>query len=99
VKTNDVIIIRKYRGEFYTSMKIMAKQDNFKWEIVNVYGPVQLERKATFLAELGKKVADMEDPFVLGGDFNLIRFAWENRLTTFIQAGWGLLMSSSETTA
>jgi hypothetical protein len=66
VKTDDVTIISKDRGEFYTSMKIRAKQDKFKWEIVNVYGPVQLERKAAFLAELGKKVADMEDPFVLG---------------------------------
>jgi hypothetical protein len=56
VKTDDVTMIGKDRGEFFTSMKIVTKQENFKWEVVNVYGPVQLERKAAFLAELGKKL-------------------------------------------
>jgi exonuclease III len=56
VKIDDVTVIGKDIGEFFTSMKIVTKHDNFKWEVVNVYGPVQLERKATFLAELGKKL-------------------------------------------
>jgi endonuclease/exonuclease/phosphatase (EEP) superfamily protein YafD len=58
-------------------MKIMSRQDNFKWEIVNVYKPVQIERKTNFLLELNQKMSSMEDPLIMGGDFNLIRFAWK----------------------
>jgi endonuclease/exonuclease/phosphatase (EEP) superfamily protein YafD len=55
-------------------MKIRSRKDEFRWEVVNVYGPVQVERKHQFLEELSHEIADMEDPFILGGDFNLIRF-------------------------
>jgi hypothetical protein len=37
-------------------MKIAARQDNFKWEVVNVYGLVQIERKSEFLLELSQKI-------------------------------------------
>jgi hypothetical protein len=56
---------------------VSSRQDKFKWEIVNVYGPVQLERKKDFLNELTIKISNMSDPFVIGGDFNMIRFPWE----------------------
>jgi hypothetical protein len=47
------------------------------WEIINIYGPVQVERKTTFLQDLSQKVSNMNWPLVLGGDFNRIRFPWE----------------------
>jgi hypothetical protein len=47
------------------------------WEIINIYGPVQVERKTTFLQDLSQKVSNMNWPLVLGGDFNMIRFPWE----------------------
>jgi hypothetical protein len=74
VKTDDITVIGKECGEFYSSMKIRSRKDEFRWEVVNVYGPVQVERKHQFLEELSHEIADMEDPFILGGDFNLIRF-------------------------
>jgi hypothetical protein len=52
VQTNDITMISKDRGEYFTSMKIASRKDNFKWEVVNVYGLVQLERKTVFLSEL-----------------------------------------------
>jgi endonuclease/exonuclease/phosphatase (EEP) superfamily protein YafD len=54
-------------------MKLMSKQGKFNWEIINVYGPVQLERKQQFLDEVTQKVTDMTDPFIIGGDFNLTK--------------------------
>jgi endonuclease/exonuclease/phosphatase (EEP) superfamily protein YafD len=45
--------------------------------VINVYGPVQVERKTEFLEELSQKITSLEDPFIIGGDFNMIRFAWE----------------------
>jgi hypothetical protein len=77
VRTDDIVVVDKDCGEFFSSMKIVLRQDDFKWEIVNVYGPVQMERKASFLEELNQKISRMEDPFIIGGDFNLIRFSWE----------------------
>lgn len=41
--------------------------------MVNVYGPVQYDRKPSFLVELQHKVESCEYPIMLGGDFNLIR--------------------------
>jgi hypothetical protein len=70
-------VVGKDSGEFFSSMKIISKQDEFKWEVVNVYGLVQIVRKANFLKEIRQKISNMEDPFIMGGDFNLIRFTWE----------------------
>jgi hypothetical protein len=77
VRTDNYIVMSKDSGEFFSSMKIISKQYGFKWEVVNVYGPVQIERKANFLEELSQKISSMEDPFIMGGGFNMIRYAWE----------------------
>lgn len=45
IRFNVIIVLGKDREEFFTSLKLMSRQDKFKWEITNVYGPVQLERK------------------------------------------------------
>jgi hypothetical protein len=58
-------------------MKVTGKQENYTWEVINVYGPVQIERKTAFLKELTNKISNTEDPFLIGGDFNMIRFPWE----------------------
>jgi hypothetical protein len=65
------------KGEFFSSMRVHGKQDNYKWEVINVYGPVQIERKAIFLEELHQKISSIVDPCIIGGDFNMIRFPWE----------------------
>jgi exonuclease III len=77
VKTNNITMISRDRGEFYSSMKITSRQDMAEWEVVNVYGPIQIERKVDFLTEMGQKITTMGDHFIIGGDFNLIRFPWE----------------------
>jgi exonuclease III len=77
VRTDDITMLCKDRGEFFSSMLVSSKQDEYKWEIINVYGPVQLERKKDFLGELSRKISSMSEPFVMGGDFNMIRFPWE----------------------
>jgi uncharacterized OB-fold protein len=86
VWVNDITVLSKDKGEFFSSMKIASRKDGFKWEIVNVYGPVQMEKKSAFLSELNKKL-DMEEPFIIGGDFNMIRFAWE-KSTNNINQTW-----------
>jgi exonuclease III len=77
IQTGDITVLEKGKGTFFTSMKIVSKKDNFQWEIINVYSPIQIERKSEFLSELSQKIASMTDPFIIGGDFNMIRFEWE----------------------
>jgi hypothetical protein len=45
VRTDDIIVLTKDKGEYFTSMKVTGKQENFTWEVINVYGPVKIERK------------------------------------------------------
>jgi hypothetical protein len=41
--------VGKDSGEFFSSMTVVSREDNFKWEIINVYGLVQIERKPDFI--------------------------------------------------
>jgi hypothetical protein len=54
-QTGDITVVEKGKGTFFTRMKIVSKKDNFQWEIINVYDPVQNERKSEFLSELSQK--------------------------------------------
>jgi hypothetical protein len=75
VRTDDITVISKDKGELFTSMKISSRHDKIEWEVVNVYGPVQIKRKADFLADLGRKIVDMGVTFYNRGifQFNKIR--------------------------
>jgi hypothetical protein len=41
---------------------------------VNVYGAAQDENKDSFLAEMATFCANCKEPYMLGGDFNILRF-------------------------
>lgn len=87
VKEGDVDALEMDEGEFFSSITVETRLDNFQWEIINVYGPVQLERKGHFLQELTAKISSVSCPVVVGGDFNLIRYAWE-KSTDNLDQGW-----------
>jgi len=48
-------------------------ESGFVWDVINVYGPVQLEFKADFLRELMEEILSLQNPLIVGGDFNLVR--------------------------
>jgi hypothetical protein len=39
-------------GVFYVKFYLCTKEDNFKWALVAIYGPVQVDLKEQFLTEL-----------------------------------------------
>jgi len=41
--------------------------------LINVYGPVQDDRKPDFLQELIDKIKSTPLPLIVGGDFHLVR--------------------------
>jgi hypothetical protein len=60
-------VVGKDSGDFFSSMTVIYKEDNFKWEIINVYGPVQIERKPDFIQELSHKLTSISWPYMVGG--------------------------------
>jgi hypothetical protein len=77
VNTAVASVVGKDHGSFFSSLVLVSREDNFKWELINVYGPVQNERKLEFIQEMNQKISDISWPVVVGGDLNMIRYAWE----------------------
>jgi exonuclease III len=61
------------QGAFYQSLKIKMIADDFEWTLMNVYGPAHDDGKLEFLEEICNKIQLLEDPVLVGGDFNLVR--------------------------
>jgi hypothetical protein len=64
-------------GGFYASMVLRHRTTNYRWELITVYGPANHDKSVDFIAELSRKCMYAVLPFVLGGDFNLIRMGSE----------------------
>jgi hypothetical protein len=52
---------------------VRHKGDDFKFNLISVYGPTQLDLKSNFLSELVRVCSKEALPIVIGGDFNIIR--------------------------
>jgi exonuclease III len=59
-------------GDFLIRFKVRHKRDDFKFNLISVYGPVQLDLKSNFLSELVRVCSKEALPIVIGGDFNII---------------------------
>lgn len=59
-------------GEYFVRFKIRNKEDDFKWNLVSIYGAAQHEQKEAFLMELVQLCTKETLPTILGGDFNIV---------------------------
>jgi len=74
----DKLEVGSFReGKYMLQMNLWDKALKLKWNFLNVYGAAQEENKDEFLAELASFCDKSLDPLLVGGDFNLIRFASE----------------------
>jgi hypothetical protein len=48
-----------------------------KWCVLNVYGSAEEDKKEDFLREMASYCAKWKDPYIVGGDFNILRFSHE----------------------
>lgn len=60
-------------SKYMTRMIIMDKIDGFKWNLVNVYGAANYKDKGAFLTKFVQMLGSNNLPFVIGGDFSIIR--------------------------
>jgi exonuclease III len=66
-------------------MNLWDKINKLKWNLLVVYGAAQEENKLSFLSELSAFCSRNSDPIIIGGDFNIIRFANERNKKTGIK--------------
>lgn len=65
------------QGEFMLQMNLWDKKVRAKWNLIIVYGAAQDDHKMEFLSELSRFCDSSSEPFMVGGDFNIIRYAKE----------------------
>jgi exonuclease III len=87
-------------GQYFISASILCRADNFKMEVMGVYGPADHSHSHEFFEEISARVAASDLPILMGGDFNLLRDAADKsndrinwaRMDAFNDniANWGL---------
>jgi len=60
-------------GDFFIRFKLRHREDDFKFNLISVYGPAQAEHKSSFLSEMVQVCSKETVPIIIGGDFNIIR--------------------------
>jgi exonuclease III len=60
-------------GDFYVNFTLRYKSNDFKFVLYSIYGPTQLQNKGAFLAELANTYSKENLPYLIGGDFNIMR--------------------------
>jgi hypothetical protein len=60
-------------GDFYVKFLLCNKENNFKWALVAIYGPVQINLKEQFLTEMVHLCSHEQFPILISGDFNMLR--------------------------
>ena len=66
-------------GLFSISCRFKNCEDGFRWIFSGVYGPTMKRNRELLWEELGDIRGLWNDPWCIGGDFNMIRFPNERR--------------------
>ena len=64
-------------GSFLVSCLFKMAEDGFQWSFPGVYGLVEKNLKELFWEELGSIKGLWEEPWCVGGDFNVILYPEE----------------------
>jgi exonuclease III len=59
-------------GEFFIRFKLRYKEHDFKFNLISIYDPAQVDQKANFLSEVVRVCSKDTIPIIIGGDFNII---------------------------
>jgi hypothetical protein len=75
ISTDKYDVGVRRQGDFILQHILWDKQLKVKWALMNVYGAPQDDRKDAFLAELASFFSKTYDPYIVGGDSNIIRYS------------------------
>jgi exonuclease III len=83
VSTSNYDVGSFREGEFMLELCLWDKEQRRKWNLINAYGAAQDDRKESFLTELTHFCSRNKEPYLICGDFNIIRYPSEkNKKTT-----------------
>lgn len=61
-----------HQGEYILQLNLWDKINECKWNLMIVYGAAHEDQKLAFLSELSAFCSKSKEPFLVGGDFNII---------------------------
>jgi hypothetical protein len=73
------------QGDFMLQLNLWDKFNKVKWNLLIVYGAAHEEQKMNFLSELSAFCSKNQEPILVGGDFNIIRYAFEKNKPGHVQ--------------
>ena len=80
-------------GDYHIKFVLKNKVDGFLWALLSIYGVAQEKHREHFLSELARACTSCRDlPFLVGGDFNIIRKPSEKITQDIITSGHFCLM-------
>jgi exonuclease III len=81
-------------GDFYVKFTLRYKSTDFKFVLYSIYGLTQSQNKGAFLTELANTYSKENLPFLIGGDFNIMRKPEDKSSGDFDTNGLPFLMMS-----
>jgi hypothetical protein len=76
-KIDRIDVGQRDQGVFILKHIIWDKLLEVKWCLLNVYGPPHKEKRENFLREVAFFCTKISVTYIIGGDFNIIRFSSE----------------------
>ena len=70
----------EFVGRYSVSVLFKDARHNTEWVASSIYGPTNIDDEADFWAELSHVAGIWNCPWILGGDFNVIRFPNEKEV-------------------
>ena len=75
-------ILEVIHGKFILQVNLVDKSKNCNWALLVTYGAAQDESKPEFIAELSSMCHRIVIPYIVGGDFNILRHSGEKNKKT-----------------
>jgi exonuclease III len=73
VKTQNLEVEESVFEHFFMGILVRNRTTNYRFWVINVYGPAQHKFLADFIQEISSFCSNIALPILMGGDFNLIR--------------------------
>jgi hypothetical protein len=77
IKVDRFDVGNRVQGSFILQHNLWDRRLETKWNVMNVYGAAQEENKDSFLSELASFCSRSQEPYLIGVDFNIVRFSHE----------------------
>lgn len=99
VRHDTLDIISCTKGKYILQMVLDDKRKKIVWGLLVVYGSAHEESKEEFLVELASMCSNMKVPYIVGGDFNILRHSGEKNKSFSICKSTNLFNSVINTLA